>query len=407
MNTIATEAKTENPTKTKLPRDVSIDYLRTAITILVIFSHSGMAYTNTAHLLVPNREYNLLIPIVDDNIHTSLFFDYFFAWADLFFMALMFFISALFAYPSLRRHGVKQFLRDRLLRIGLPLACTVAFILPLGLFASFQLHNPGASYSNFWLLMAKQHFYAGPPWFLWILMVFDFALAALYVVFNPLIQKFGPWLRSLKQKSASTALLLAIPCAISYALLQHRYGYGYDAWHTLITSPFSLQPARIGIYIVWCTAGFLVGSIKIEDGLLSTTGSLMRHWKSWFLLGLFSFNLLWLIQFSPAFQNTSPRLQHMLHAVIWAWAVSAMCFGALALFRVRMRTNLPWMDSLTRCAYCIYLVHFVFVLWTQRLLLPYQFSVVSKFMIGFSLSLSFSWLTALVLTRIPGMRRII
>jgi len=43
-------------------------------------------------------------------------FDLFVAWNDVFFMALMFFVSGFFAWPGLRQHGAAAFIRRRLLR---------------------------------------------------------------------------------------------------------------------------------------------------------------------------------------------------------------------------------------------------------------------------------------------------
>lgn len=50
---------------------------------------------------------------------------------DTFFMSLMFFLSGLFVWRSLARKGAAGFLRDRVLRLGVPFVIAAALIAPL------------------------------------------------------------------------------------------------------------------------------------------------------------------------------------------------------------------------------------------------------------------------------------
>ena len=82
-------------------RDLSIDYLRTTLTLMVLAHHSSLAYTSWAHF---DREHILrsTAPIVDTT--RWAFFDYAENFNDVFFMALMFFVSGLFVYQIGRAH---------------------------------------------------------------------------------------------------------------------------------------------------------------------------------------------------------------------------------------------------------------------------------------------------------------
>ena len=113
------------------PRDLSIDYLRTTLTLMVVAHHSMLAYTTWASF---NREhvFRSTAPIVDSSRWVILNFAENFN--DVFFMSLMFFISGLFAYPAIRRHGASSFSRDRLLRLGLPFAVAVCGLMPLAFY---------------------------------------------------------------------------------------------------------------------------------------------------------------------------------------------------------------------------------------------------------------------------------
>ena len=72
--------------------------------------------------------------------------------------------------------------------------------------------------------------------------------------------------------------------------------------------------------------------------------------------------------------------------------------------KIRSRS---WMNSLSRGAYVMYLVHYVFITWTQRFVLPVPMHAGLKFLVVFSLTLGLSWLTAQALIRIPGLKTIL
>jgi hypothetical protein len=84
----------------KSGRDLSIDYLRTTLTLMVLAHHSSLAYTSWAHF---NKEhiFRSTAPVVDGM--RWAFFDYAENFNDVFFMSLMFFVSGLFVYPALRK----------------------------------------------------------------------------------------------------------------------------------------------------------------------------------------------------------------------------------------------------------------------------------------------------------------
>jgi peptidoglycan/LPS O-acetylase OafA/YrhL len=56
-------------------------------------------------------------------------------------------------------------------------------------------------------------------------------------------------------------------------------------------------------------------------------------------------------------------------------------------------------------AYGIYLVHYIFVLWLQYLLLPVELSAVAKFAVTFTGSLGLSWMVTALALRVPLFKR--
>ena len=189
-----------------------------------------------------------------------------------------------------------------------------------------------------------------------------------------------------------------------YLPLLSRYGFG--AWTAFLTSPFSFQISRIGLYALWFVFGFLIGAPGIAKGLLARDGSLARHWRLWILRCILAYNALVLIPRWPLVRqllsSTGP-----LEAVLWVVSCVASCFGFLALFRGIELTSRPWMNSLSRSAYVMYLVHYVYITWTQRLMLDRPIHASIKFLFVFLTTVLLSWLTAQVVLRIPKLKTIL
>src|ERR1700728_1183618 len=157
-------------------RDLSIDYLRTTLTLMVIAHHSSLAYTTFAYFDTEHI-FQSTAPVVDSA--RWIFFDYAENFNDVFFMSLMFFVSGLFVYPALRRHGTWGFIRERLLRLGVPFVFAVVFLMPIAYYASWQLTGRSTGFVNFYKGLAQDRFTGGPEWFIWVLLAFGVALALL------------------------------------------------------------------------------------------------------------------------------------------------------------------------------------------------------------------------------------
>jgi hypothetical protein len=120
-------------------------------------------------------------PIVDPQRWAG--FDLLLVFNDTFFMALMFLLSGLFVWPSLKRKGGANFLRDRLFRLGVPFVVAVATLMPLSYYPSYLASgaDPGLlAYASAWASLGFLP--SGPAWFISLLLVFDAAAAGIYML---------------------------------------------------------------------------------------------------------------------------------------------------------------------------------------------------------------------------------
>src|SRR5438445_7553154 len=115
--TAATAATKAAPKATT--RNASIDRTRTFLTLVVLVHHSVIPYTYFGH--------------TDPKFWIG--FDAVVLATDSFFMAMFFFLSGLFVWPGLVRKGPFSYLRDRLLRLGLPFVICAFTIIPIAYYA--------------------------------------------------------------------------------------------------------------------------------------------------------------------------------------------------------------------------------------------------------------------------------
>ncbi len=96
-----------------------LDNIRTLIVILVIIFHSAIAYS----------VFDSWWYIHDKN--TNIIFDIFITALDIFMMPTLFFISGYFAIPSIDSISIKEFLKKKFIRLGLPWVVCIIFYIPL------------------------------------------------------------------------------------------------------------------------------------------------------------------------------------------------------------------------------------------------------------------------------------
>ena len=162
---------------------LALSNLRAFVILLVVAFHSVLAYLGSQPASPPPFDtppyWWRAIPIIDSERWFG--FDLFCAFTYVYMMQLMFFLSGLFVWPSLRRKGGKIFLHDRFLRLGVPFLLGVFLLMPVALYPVYRFTAVDPSWSAFWAhLIALPFWPSGPLWFLWFLLALNSAAALLY-----------------------------------------------------------------------------------------------------------------------------------------------------------------------------------------------------------------------------------
>lgn len=384
-------------------RTLWLDYLRSALTVLVVAHHASLAYTTFA-TFHPEAYILSTHPVVDT--HRWIGMDIFENFNDVFFMSLMFFISGIFVLPALRKKGVAGFLRDRFYRLFIPFLVAVSLLMLIAYYPAYYLahheHNIKAYIIDFF---TTEQWPVGPPWFIWVLFAFNLLLALLYPLVGGLLTKAGAWLSGLQNKPARLFLFLFLATGLLYVPLAWTVGPG--TWTGFY--PFDFQLSRVVLYFGYFLLGAVAGNTDLRTGLFADTSVLKQKWPIWTVLCLVMYVLLTIVPDTLTSLVQSKQLAELpawlLYFSIYTASCTASCLAFLSIFKASVHAPKPAWQSLTANAYGIYLVHYIFVVWCQYFLLPLQVHAVVKFSITLIISLALSWLTTFLLRKNNTIRK--
>ena len=388
-------------------RNLAVGYLRAFITVLVLAHHSVIAYI--AGLPRPSADFTKApytwgaFPIMDP--HNSPLPGILTGFNETFFMSLMFFISGLFVWDSLKRKGAGGFVRDRLVRLGVPFAFAAGLLAPLAYYPSYRVTGADPSFAAYWRAWTSlSGWVSGPAWFIWVLLAFGCLAAGLYA----LAPRWGEALGRLGASAnarpfAVYAKLLAISAAAYVPLVLI---FGPIQW--LQFGPFAIQASRMLHYAVYFIAGIGVGAISLNTGLLAPDGMLQQRWRRWAIASLLVFIATSALTIaSYVTKGVDQPGWEIANGLAYVTCCATTSFAFMAVFVRFMRQRSAVWDSLAANAYGMYLVHYVFVTWIQFALLPSNLPALSKCVLVFASVLALSWGSVALLRRIPVVGRLL
>ncbi|MET4274944.1 hypothetical protein ABIB68_003897 [Bradyrhizobium sp. F1.2.2] len=368
-------------------RNLSLDRARTFLTLVVLLHHAVIPYTYFGH--------------TDPAFWAG--FDIVVLATDSFFMAMFFFLSGLFTWPGIARKAPSVFLRDRLLRLGLPFAIAAFTVIPLAYYAIALRHDPGLGFTAFWWkTITVGPWPSGPIWFVWVLLAFDLTASLLYRVSAHLVDPGNRVsLRGFDQPAVFW-LLLVIVATIAYvpALLY----FGGSKWFEF--GPFSVQASRVLLYFAYFFIGVSVGAANFDRGILSAGGQLPKQRWLWVLATLIPYCLMWGMIYIKrevlGNPDPQPHWYQAIYGTLFVLFSAGILLAILAFFLHQKSPGPNLLDRMQADAYGIFLVHYPIALWIQYALNDYGWPAIVKATIGFVLTVILSWGLTAGLRKIPG-----
>jgi glucans biosynthesis protein C len=363
-------------------RHHALDNLRIFVIFLVVLLHASLSYMAYApewwYVLDPQR---------------SLFFTILVLLIDVPIMLIMFFLAGFFTFQSLAKRGPGVFLRDKLIRIGIPwvfgslvLAPPTAYMIYYSRKAPMTLWTFWAT--DFWGKAFQQSVY----WYLGVLLLF-FALTAL--TFS-LSQRFASWQARMARPTWLFFTLFVL--AMTAASLAIGLTHPLDQWSHIYVLVF--QPARTPLYIGY----FALGIFAYQCGWFTEGGyspTLLRWLPLCLVSGLIYLG--WRL-------TLPPTVQTVLAKAVTTLLFNLFCFSSLlasvALFRAHADHDAPFWRSQARNSYGIYYLHPLILYPLALAFVPLEISIFVKATAITLLAYLASWgVSAALLTRLPGLRR--
>lgn len=376
---------------------LALDNLRAIVVLIVLAVHSLVAYVKWIPPRPPGFDappYGWrAFPIVDS--HRWFGFDLFCAWPDIYLISLMFLLSGLFVWPSLARKQSGRFIRDRLLRLGVPFAFGVLVLIPVALYPVYLVAAPAPNVQDYLRQYLALPFVPnGPLWFLWQLLVLNFVAIGLHWIAPDALKAFGRWSAAAGQRPAYYFGVLVAASAIVYIPM----AAAFTPWAWNDSGPLTLQLCRPLLYAVYFFAGLGIGVQGIDGGLLAADGALARRWAVWLGVALVSL-FAWMGVTALTLNGDASVGVKIVSDLCFVLACASGAFFFLAVCLRFTKKRSPVLASLSICAYGMYVIHYDFVVWLQYALLTPALLAVIKGAIVFVGVVTLSWITTLAAQR--------
>ncbi|GAA3093283.1 acyltransferase family protein [Streptosporangium carneum] len=366
--------------ETTVPRLLHVDNLRVALTALVVLHHVAVTYGN-----IPLWFYTE--PAKDPS---GLLLDLLVGLDQAFFMGLFFLISGFFTPGAHDRKGTGPFLRDRLVRLGVPLLAFLVLLRPLVNFGAYPSVAAAVGVADlpYWLFYVVT-WDPGPMWFVEVLLVFTGVYALWRRFAGPVPHTTAP----AAPPPPGAGRVVAFVLGLAVVTFLWRLAVPIGAYWPVVGLP---SPAYLPQYASLFAVGVLAGRGRWLEALSPRAGR----------LGLASAGVVTLVLL-PLAGVASGALRTLVVATWESAFAVAVAVGLLWLFRARFDRQERRGRFLAEHAYTVYVVHPLVLVGLGYAFRPLEAPAVVKFALVAALALPLCWGLAYAVRSLPGARRVL
>jgi glucan biosynthesis protein C len=377
------------------PRMLFIDNLRWTMIILVISMHAADTYSPLGNWYFVDRK-----PVSATVLFT------FAAWQmylQSFFMGLLFFIAGTFVPASFDRKGPLRFLRERALRLGLPVLFYMFVLGPITEYYCAHSWNSTAptSFANEWVKHIRNGEFLqenGPLWFCLALLIFSLVYVALRVLRPGINGRYDD------EPAPSTGRLVGFAIALASLTFLVRLALPSGAsFLNMHLGDFPQYILLFGAGVVAARGRWLL-KLSLSSGIRWMVIGLPLGFAAWFII----------LRVGGAFAGNGAAYSggwHWQAACMNLWesfTCVTMCFGLLVVFREGFDRSGGLAKFMSDNAFSVYVFHPPIVVMAARTLHGLLWSPILKFAILTCIGVVVSFaLSAAVFRRIPLFRNIL
>jgi glucans biosynthesis protein C len=373
----------------KAARIYYIDNLRIFLIALVVLHHLSITYGASGGWYYQE---------VEADTFTSLILTMFTAANQSFFMGFFFLISAYFTKISIEKKRTKDFLKDKFIRLGIPLVIFYFIISPITIYISlFYSQKIEISFIEF--IKTQQGFGFGPLWFIETLIYFSLVYAA-YKYFSN--QKSSGSLKEVTFPKTNAIVLFALAIGAISFTLRLWLPVGWELKGTGLQFPFFPQ------YIAMLILGILFAKYNWFDSITYKVG------LKWF--GFAQFSILVLFPLSFYYGAREAGVEPFLGGLKWQAAMYAfweqltgiaLIIALIGLFKKKFNNQGILAKRLSGAAYAVFIIHPPVIVALALLLKNWDLYPVLKFILVAPIALFLCFGIAILLKQIPGFKRIL
>lgn len=317
-----------------------LDNLKVLIAVLVVLHHAAQPYGPGGGWWIAAEPSNIL-----DYVVLGIFM----AVNASFFMGLFFMISAYFVPSSLEKKGAARFLKDRLVKLGVPILIFMVCVFPV----------------MGYLLNGQPSISFGHLWFLAMLLIFSTAYVAYWLVKKPSSR--------IKRNFPGNAAIMAFIMAM--ALITFVVGIWSPENHWVPLGLF--EPFHLTQYVMLFAVGILAYREGWFDSIPKATAKL---WSRVAILTIIMLLVVGIVTDSQEFSG-GLTLASLLGSIWEAFMCVSMCIALLSLFQNRFNSQGPIAKALANNSFTVYLIHIPIIVLLQYLLIGIALDPLIKFAI--------------------------
>ncbi len=369
------------------PRLFYLDNFRIYLTILVILHHAAIAYGGSGDWAIKDPDVDEFSPIL---------LTFFTAVNQSYFMSAFFLMAGYFTPRSLERKGATAFIRDRFIRLGVPILVFSTLIINIHqLIISVWLGGNPFKW-NF-------TYEVGHLWFLQALLIFALIYAA-YRAWSdrtPNQQRF----RFFPDRLPSDRSMVLSIIVLSTLTFVVRIVYPVGKW---------MAPGFQFAHFVHYTFAFFVGILAYRGDWLNRLGR--DKARRWGLVALVMLPIFFMVAILGGVLESDTALEKFLGGLHWqslvyaTWEsilfIAALTF-LLVFFRERFSETSPRLRWMAASVYTVYIIHQTVLFTLNVLFLSVPIPTVVKFILVSLIAVPACFLLARLIRRIPYTKRVL
>ncbi len=362
---LQTEEERINMLQAEKQRFVYIDNLRLLMIFFVVIMHAAVTYSGMGSwYYIEETQLGLISTIV---------FGLYQSFTQAYFMGFLFLISGYFVPASYDKKGFKKFIKDRLIRLGIPTLIFMIVINPFTVY--FLLKTPWhevrpsfwSYYSNY-IIKLELVGGSGPLWFAFALLIFNI----IYALFRKLIKNKGTRLEKDIPRFSKILLLILIIAVVAF-LIRIVQPIG--------TSILNMQLSFFSQYIIL----FIVGIWSYRNNWFSKLDTILG--SRWLKAALIPGVIMWAVVMitGGALDGNflfygGLRWQSAAYALWESFIAVAMSIGLIVLFRERFNKQNHFIKILSDNSFSVYMFHTPVLVAISLLMKEMAFPALIKFL---------------------------